>query len=782
MTRLAAPILLGLVLVSALVGFGVGFIVGQSPSTVAASEVAPVLLGPSDAETARSSPTMEANLVGVGARSSAEENRGQGRGPELDPAAAYAPAPSAVDAAIRRTKAPEVDAATGNGVISGVVTNKAGKPVAGVEVHATPARAGMRTERAASERQVSRSRRDLEEVLADTAKEWAEGEGRAVSALSGADGTFRIEHLADLDFRVRAQAEGYSFTVRECGVVNPVQQPDAEVKIEGRALVGIRVSVVDENGAPRAKAIVVANGDRLEWTAEDPVVYSTAKQFQLQAFADPLASASQRNRAARFISEAVYVDAVAEPDRVVTLTLEAACIVTGRVLGENVTGTSWQGVYAVPVRPDEPFDATVPQPDDIQTYAQEGVFTFQDLRPGRYAICLIGSNNVPVDHEMIEVGPGLTELTLDREAHDASRYIRVHALSPRGTDVESYDVRLEYQKEGSEVSQWWMGRATMPDGTRLLDVSEFTEFDYDAWPSGCKAWAVASSSVYGKVSVPLSSAQRDVTIQFLEACELTVRLEGDISMGGFRIRILEDGTDRTEPPQLSQASQGNRRGGPRIDARGVAHFRALSPGPVIVELAQTGRWWGEGRELARQEIVLSGSDHQISMEAPPVGDLEVHLTPCSEPRYLYLVIEEDDGAKKNIGWINTTEDGRAVFRGLPAGEYTVKDSKSGASAKATVPGPELRIDLAEHVTKLSVSVTKLDGRLTEWGLVGGDLIVAIDGVPIDEVGTLMDRLHSDGVTVTVERGEETLEIEIPRYPRKTREGNPLGGGISTYSE
>jgi hypothetical protein len=46
----------------------------------------------------------------------------------------------------------------------------------------------------------------------------------------------------------------------------------------------------------------------------------------------------------------------------------------------------------------------------------------------------------------------------------------------------------------------------------------------------------------------------------------------------------------------------------------------------------------------------------------------------------------------------------------------------------------------------------------------------------------MDRLHSDGVTVTVERGEETLEIEIPRYPRKTREGNPLGGGISTYSE
>jgi protocatechuate 3,4-dioxygenase beta subunit len=699
----------------------------------------------------------------------------------LTPAEQLAPPESLLNAEIRRTKAPAIEIPTGTAIIAGVVKTKEGDPLEGVEVHALPMPPAMKTSRSSSDRKVRSARRDLREVLDKAAEEWAESEGAARSAVTDAEGKFRIEGLVDLDFRVRAEAEGYSFGTREFSVVNPVEKPDAVVKIEAVELVGIQVSVVDENGVALERAIVSANGTRLEWTADDPLVYSTSQQFSVQAFSEPIPT-TRGSQVARQVSESVNVDAVAEPDRVVTLTLETACIVMGTIVGEKVDSKSWQNVYAIPLRPDEPFDDTVPQSDDIESYAREDSFVFGDLMPGRYAICLIGPGNMAVDYEILDVEPGLKEITLDREVFDSSKYLTVSALSPRGTTVRSFNARLEYQKDGGEISDTWLNSSSMPDGARLLNVVDFTEFDYDAWPAGTKAWVAVTSSVYGKVRIPLSSGQREVVAQFSEPCELTVRLSGDFSMGGFVIRIKEGESDRTEPPVIATARQGRGRSGPRIDARGVAKFRALSPGPVTVTLTQSSSWWGNGRELAEEDIVLSGADHQVSLEVPTVSALEILVTPCSERRYITLTTEDEDGEEHHVGWMNTTEDGRATFRGLTPGEYEVLDQKSGAKLKATVPGPELRIDLSEHVTKLQISVNKLDGKLTEWGLVGGDLIVAVNGDPIEDSETLLDAVHSDDVTVTVERGDETLELDLSRYPRKTRDGNPLGGWISIHSD
>ena len=777
MTRLAAPALLGIVAISALAGFGAGFLMGQSPSTVSASENRPLALGPAEKSAADRPLAVEDDLVGVAGM--APRSGDQGRA--LSPSEQLAPPTSMLNAAVRRTQAPAVNLATGTAVIAGVVTTKEGDPVPDVEVLALPLTPGMKTRRKSSDPKVSTSRRDLSEVLDKAAEEWAETEGAARSAVTGPDGKFRIEGLVDLDFRVRAQREGYSFNTREFSVVNPVEQPDAIAKIEAEALVSVRVNVVDINGVPLESAIVSVDRVRLDWSAEDPLVYSTSEQFAVQAHAEPITTPSG-GRIARQVSESVNVDAMADPDRVVTLTLEAACIVTGSIVGEKVKSNDWQAVYAIPLRPDEAFDDTVPQSDDIETYASEDSFAFGDLMPGRYAICLIGPGNMAVDHEILEVKPGVVDITLDREVFDASKYLVVRAISPRGTNVERCSPRLEYQKEGGEISEAWLGSSSMPDGSKLLNVVDFTEFDYDMWPSGTKAWVVVTSSVYGRVRVPLSSGQREAVAQFVEPCELTVRLDGDFSMGGFSIRIKEGGTDRTEPPQIATARQGRGRSGARIDSRGVAKFRALSPGPIIVSLSQAGYWWSGGQELAEEELVLTGSEHDVTLKVPDVSPLEILVTPCSERRYLSLTTKDEDGEEHNVGWMNTTEDGRATFRGLPAGDYEVLDQKSGAKLVATVPGPELRIDLSEHITKLQISVNKLDGKLAEWGLSGGDLIVAVDGEPIEDRETLLDALHSDDVTVTVERGEDTLDVELTRYPRKTREGNPLGGWISIYSD
>ena len=230
-----------------------------------------------------------------------------------------------LDAEIGRTKAPAVNLPVGTAVITGIVTDEEGDPLADIEVHALPLPPPMKTSRSSSDPMVSISRRDLREVLDKAAKDWAETQGAARSTVSGPDGKFRIEGLVDLEFRVRAQAEGYSFTTREFSVVNPVDRPDAVVKIEAKELVSVRVNVVDPGGVALERAIVNVNGSGLEWSREEPLVYSSAKQFSVQAFAEPIATA-RGSRVARQVSESVNVDAAAEPDRVVTLTLEPTCI------------------------------------------------------------------------------------------------------------------------------------------------------------------------------------------------------------------------------------------------------------------------------------------------------------------------------------------------------------------------------------------------------------------------------------------------------------------------
>jgi len=103
--------------------------------------------------------------------------------------------------------------------------------------------------------------------------------------------------------------------------------------------------------------------------------------------------------------------------------------------------------------------------------------------------------------------------------------------------------------------------------------------------------------------------------------------------------------------------------------------------------------------------------------------------------------------------------------------------ENGARLDVTLPSGEIRWDLSEHVTKLIVTMSKADGQLAQWGLQGGDLITAIDGDPIEDDGQLLAKLDRDDVTVTVERGEETFELELPRYPRGERGKNPLGGWV-----
>ena len=81
-------------------------------------------------------------------------------------------------------------------------------------------------------------------------------------------------------------------------------------------------------------------------------------------------------------------------------------------------------------------------------------------------------------------------------------------------------------------------------------------------------------------------------------------------------------------------------------------------------------------------------------------------------------------------------------------------------------------ELSEGVeSPLGVEISLLEeSALGDAGAADGDVIVALDGIPVRSMSLLVARLRSyradDSITVTVQRGDETLEIDLTldRYP------------------
>lgn len=130
--------------------------------------------------------------------------------------------------------------------------------------------------------------------------------------------------------------------------------------------------------------------------------------------------------------------------------------------------------------------------------------------------------------------------------------------------------------------------------------------------------------------------------------------------------------------------------------------------------------------------------------------------------------------------VNSANDIRQVLRGLNPDDVASLDVLRGGEAQTvevtlgSLPAEDFAVPFGRGGFRGGISITIEDGRMTldqlsedhplyEAGLREGDVVTAINGQSIDalEAGGLADLLAAETITLTVERGGESLDIEIP---------------------
>lgn len=753
--------LFGLVLVAGIAGFATGFFVrGGDRAPVRAS-------GPS---------TGDVTVVRAGSAPVARDERfadveRPGTARSSGPSALQRDASDArIEAAVSSVAVPDVQLPSGDGVIRGKIETRDGEPVSEVSVFLVPPRPSVDVARSASMAMTDELRtRTLEETLADAAKRWSESEGLARETTTLGDGTFAFAKVPDRAFEVRAQRDGWIFERKTPQLV----VPEEEVRFEAREMPSFELRLVASDGSAIDEALVAGgNVDGwMAWSRADPTVRVDEMPTQVRAVADVYELPVRYPVCSRLVSQS---RPVTEETRSITLELEPTCVLAGTLSGDQ-HGRNL--VFALQLREGASFDPTARLVGHESYWGSSGAFAFAELMPGRYAVGIVGDDDVPASHRIIEIGFGLNEIDLDKEEYDRSECIAVTTLTPSGKRARNPSYGLEWTREGSDPEREWLQTFTDIDGVDLVNLANLYSLDLDDIPAGTKIWLWATSSGYGKTRVPFSPGTREATLRFEDPCELEVAILGDIRGGGYTVVVQDLLLDRDDPPQLARATQKGSGGQTKINARGIVRFYGLRPGPVAVKLQRSMRWYGNGIPIEEAEVVLSGHEHRVEFQAQEMHDVQVTVTPTTKVRSVQLKIadEEASDGERNVMWSRSTDDGRLTFAALPPGEYTMIDSNTGARMDFSAPCPPIQWDLTGYVVRVSVSVSRQDGRLVEWGLMGGDEVTALNGKGIEEVEDILEHLHDAGATLTVERGGETLEIEVPRYPRDTRNANPLGG-------
>ncbi|MEO1697662.1 MAG: hypothetical protein AAFU73_10225 [Planctomycetota bacterium] len=681
--------------------------------------------------------------------------------------------------AVAATPRPEVDApGTGSMSLVGKVYDKDGRPLAGVRVGAQ--RATSRLNATAEPASSARNERadngiDLETALERAAERWAQQHADDRTSTTGDDGGFCIEGLPDAPFDVEATLEGWSFRMKTKHMPWAGGEP---IEFEGTPLSAVRLDVVSADGSRIDEAILSVRprgrNRTVKWTREDPVLRFEGDYARITAYADLFddRATSDRGILARLVSDGVPVYAPPGEEVSARIELFPQAVLQGRVLGDTKIQRS---VFARRLEAGEELERGVAVQDATNSWVNRGVFVMT-LAPGRYAVGLLDDDSEPIDDVVIEVHEGWNEVVLQQSTVDLSRTIRVVSLAPSGTKLEGVDYEFEWRKNGGERDTEGMGVHRDIEGADLIEFDNFVSFDFEDWPSGTQMWLVGSHSAFGEARCSYAQGQTEATIQFVAPTDLVVELEGAEEGRPVTIQVMqvEDGEEDGE--RLASATRTSR--SPRITGDGRAHFRGLTPGPVQVRvLGGANRWRSRGAELARRDITLGERDNRVRIQIPPAHALDVTLTPVTKSHYVRIRSREDD-ENEFFASRSTSDEGYVRFSHLPAGQYVLRDDRSGATLEVTVPTGPVAWNQSGHVTRLAVSISDAEGWLASQGLAGGDVIVAVDGEPYDpESDGLIELLLESGRSVTVEREEETFELELDELSQDVLDDRKLGGSI-----
>lgn len=705
---------------------------------------------------------------------------------EIAAAPAEAPVPRLAQAELERAldsiEAPTVVAALGRGTIHGEVLDETGMPLQGAVI------VGRQTEapRANDPDEVGGAppeETSLEEHLRESAQRWARTHGLSRRAVSGADGRFELSGLDEqASYSLSAFLEGH---VLEPHV--PAHAVSAGQRIDFRAesVQRIPVRLVYENGGQPAEAVVgVKRGgnERLyTWTSAEPVLRLTPGRVGLRGYAGVLRAEGGRGEVdSDHASKELGLEVADQNGAPVELVLAPRRGIRGRVVDAFGGNDGRQMVRLLAVGSDGEIDLEALAESRRYARLSGDRFHLLDLEPGHYAIGLSDWNNALIAHQVVDVDAGVVEVELEVPEADPDQHLIVRAFGPTGRALRDLEFRWVGRSGGGSRSGGIQGRRAADGSYWLRPKADF----FGAWGKESSYTLTVVHAQLGEREIALAQGQREVDVSFTEPVTLVVVVAGYAGSGyvgklGVALAPVVEGQPDTDPENSMRRTRSG--DGDPFSPEGVARFEGLAPGRWKLDLmVETGEW--QKRSVRTVEVVATHGEQTVSMDLPALYDVAVVAPGLSEGTYLILnrTSGESSGGALVDGnsFAQVDADGRAVFRGLSAGEYVLRANGVPEPVEITVPCGEVLLE-AKEPDCLRVAIGDMQGAMYQAGLRAGDLIVAVDGAQLGSGQNIYESIMGEGsMELTVLRDGKTFSFSLQRIHMGSDWWSDLGGMLS----
>lgn len=480
-------------------------------------------------------------------------------------------------------------------------------------------------------------------------------DGTTLEARSGADGTFEISGLADIEYSAEAKLDGYQIW----GATGTFKA-GARLKLTAAPVVRVPVKVVLADGTPATSASLRQGtdpsrrnyGGGSQWLPERPYVELRPGDYYLWAV-------DNKNPHVASETVSVQVELGVEPAEVL-LTLKETPGIKGRIITPEGAPVSWPRVGLVyygnetpPAKPDRNLLRRM-NPSrlmDQGTSYDNSSYSFTALEPGNYLV-YIELNGTIAAFAAVTVSTGVVTQDLEVQPPVREECLVVWTYGPNGKLLS--DVHLYLYSESKGGGGGSVGNAQLRD-----DGSYWLRKPSSRDPAASKWFIVGNSPSHGTKSIEVSIEQQEARLDFDAPGRLEITLSNYATSelkGRLRIVMRLKGDPRSQLPRLFEPKLG----------QGVWRSSPATPGTYIVEVQYSRDDWSASA-LATHEVIVNAGPNAVTFPTPEVYTLTVRLKEAKAGQSVSL-----SGPQGRWDEQQSDANGEVAFSGLGAGNYTIR--------------------------------------------------------------------------------------------------------------
>lgn len=541
----------------------------------------------------------------------------------------------------------------------------------------------------------------IEEVLRKTRERHQRRQRNVREATTDASGAFEVAGLPAGKHIVQAFADGLVFrsvevftgtSVRMIG--RPVGLFALDVRLpDGTAPDEASIRVV--GGTPtfgmRAIPASIARADAPpsfhRWSPDEPEIRLPDQTATFSVLAGSVERLDWRGHVSDFVSEEMTIDLDRDGDGPHRVKLEKRSVLRVHVEDRSdldVSLESWVKVVPEERAAADPAGALADAPK-LKRGSVSGAYAATNLVPGNYVVAVGRGGGEPEVMDSVRVRGGALEHRVTLGKVDTDRYLIVRCVGPDDEPLEG--VGFGGRSAKSDGLFDWITVQSVEQGRGEYWLS-FESRDGQSLPADLSVSLKASYGQHGELEKTIAVDDRDVEFRFLPTSSIIVVVDGDPSPG-FHVSVTrQEGEGRSaKMPRFSRPGSDA-----RVEADGRVRFSRLQPGRYLVALSsKSGRF---GPALSSQEVTLGTSEVEVRFTPPSFHTVEVYGLGLPPGTRLMLRAKTGsteppfDRHSEVIG-----EDGRAVFRNIREGGYTLSSmSRPRRTKDVTVPSGEIVLD------------------------------------------------------------------------------------------